>query len=83
MIKVTWISRSGHNVVSKTLWSDIQCPNGLVQPDVLADVTVLLCLELIFNLFRALDFCMFHGWFPCILISYQGNIIFQIDQLFC
>lgn len=84
--KSTWIFVSGHKVVSKTLWSDIQChgnpPREWVQPDVLTDVCFL-CLELIFNLFRALDFCMLHGWFLWILISYQGNTIFQIDQLFC
>lgn len=71
-------SVSGHKVFSKILWSDIQChgkpPRGLVQPDVLADVSV---------------FCSWSwystmiGWFLCILISYQGNTIFQIDQLFC
>lgn len=51
-------------------------------PDALPDVSSLLCLGLVFNLFRALWFFMLHGWFLWILISYQGNTIFQIDQLF-
>lgn len=45
-------------------------PRGFVQSDVLADVSGFLCLELVFNLFRALQFlCSMVGFSAFSLVA--------------